>query len=476
MKKNVLPSIVIIVFSISIIFLFILKPKVSKSFWKDYFVLAVEKDYPTEDIVHFLETASIFDFIFQFSSSQALDPESFPFALSYTDTERLFMDETQRFQLFYIPLTYLHLFTQDSFVKKIPFAFHLDTTLKKNYSLFFLSLVLFFLLLWKTKGKGLFAFTGIFLLISSLFYSQLLFLPLYLSLFYLLFFISLSYKRRHFLQFFRKNIFCILISVFFCISHFLGDFSFFIRSLCISSLCFSALFLYCILEREIDKRRRFSPVLILASTKKTSPQYRSVFTFLPFALACFLFFILSFFNLTIQNKDTIRIPFPLQKTQKESFSIFDYEKAIEDVFCTQNTRQFPHLACFILDSWNLARYPYVSVYDEDFYNREEIAFVKAGETISFSQFLRDDEGNIRKVEKTLYTFDNSFIASILERIQEKRSVEYLLKSQNCFTDIVYEETSKIIAENKLQLKLFFSCVFSVFLILLIFVKNKKHTS
>ena len=137
MKKNVLPSIVIIVFSISIIFLFILKPKVSKSFWKEYFVLAVEKDYPTEDIVHFLETASIFDFIFHLSPTRALDPESFPFALSYTDTERLFMDEMQRFQLFYIPLTYLHLFTQDSFVKKIPFAFHLDTTLKKNYVFFF---------------------------------------------------------------------------------------------------------------------------------------------------------------------------------------------------------------------------------------------------------------------------------------------------------------------------------------------------
>lgn len=450
-------------------------PKTSKGFWKSFFVLAVEKTIEAEKITSFLDSVSISNYIYAQSPSYGYEQEKLPFALSYTQSEMLFSDKTGEYQLFYIPIQYLNLFSEKSFVEHIPFQYILDTQLKKNLILSIFSFVLFFILLSKTKQKVFFFFASFPLVISAFFYTQFLFIVLFLSLFYLLFLISLSYKRSNFFHFFIKNKISVLISLLYFISFFLGDFIFFFQSLTISMLCFSSLGIYCIFEKIIDSKRRFTPRYILSSTQKKEAAYTSVLTFMPFSMGLLLFFMLSSLNLNFQiQNNVLQIPSPLQSSQKNQFTLENYEKAM----LKHSNKQkefflFPNLTFFLSDTWNFTKYPYVSVYDEDFYNQDYVHIAQRNDTVQFTRFVRDEEGIIQ-LENQLYIFDNSFIASILERITDGISVEYLLQSQNCFTEIRYEKTTKPVAENFLQLKLFFSCVFSLFLITLLFIEKRKQ--
>lgn len=483
MQKKIVISIVAFVFLISLVFLLILKPKTSHNFWKQYFILAVEKSIPSERVKSFLDSASIEKYIYKDSKSSALNQNQFPFGLLYTQTAMLFSDESQKFQLFYIPISYLSLFTQKTFIENIPFDFSLDTDHKKNYSLFVFISILCLYLLFKTKQRWFFFFSTIFLVTTSFFYTSFLFSLVYISLIYLVFFISLSYKRKYWFSFLTKNVFFILNFVFFLGSLFLADFSFFIRAVFISTLSFSSIVLFLFFEKIIEGKKSFTPIFILSSLYKKEAVYNDEKTFLPPFIIFLLLFVLSFFNLSWGfNTQNLVLPYPLQQSQKPAFSEADYEKAIKKSFVYKASKNsqflnvnnsFPNLAYFIADSWNFQRFPYVSVYDENFYNVNKYFIAETGDTINFSYFVQEEFG-LKKKEKAVYTFNNSFIASILESVEDSISVEALLKSQNCFTEIVYEKTSKMLGENNLQIKLFFSCVFSFSLLFLLFLQKKKR--
>lgn len=474
MKKIVFVSIISLIFLTSLYFFIQFLPKTSKGFWNSYFVFAVEKSVDKDTVFSFFEKLSISNYIHSNSLTYSFEDQKIPFALAYKNIQSLFFDESGNYQLFYIPIQYLNLFSQKNLIKPA-FNYILDTHLKKNITVFILSLFIFFILISKTKQRAFFFFGGLPILIAAFFYCQFSFIALYISQLYLVFFISLSYKRKSFFQFFKSNIFTSLISLYFILSLFWSNTFFFVQALCISLLSLSTLGIYYFIEQAIESKKRFSPHFILSNIYKKEKAYTNIYTFLPFSLCFIVLIIISFFNLNFDMQTKVlRIPFPQQNAKKTDFSIEAYEKTIANT--TKNAKndayRFPNLAFFIADSWNQKKAAYVSVYDENFYDKNQLHLAKAGDSVEFSHFIRSEEGIIQ-LEKQLYTFDNSFIASILEEIKESVSVENLLQSQNCFTEIVYEKTSKLIVENYLQLKLLFSWAFSLFLIAYFLNQKRK---
>jgi hypothetical protein len=157
------------------------------------------------------------------------------------------------------------------------------------------------------------------------------------------------------------------------------------------------------------------------------------------------------------------LPSPAKVSKDPSFSYESYEK------CLEKSQDIPSLSHFVSDCWNSSVFPYKRVTDDLF----ELP-IPLQSTAGITRYVKDGT-SIKSYYETLFTFDNTFIDSILMGIDYSNSdtIQQVLLGQNTFSPIEYKPVASGTGSKKRLILLSISCIF---FFMLMFISYRRTYS
>ena len=441
MKKVFFYCILPLLYVTFISLLVILRIQFVASTWKGYRILAVPSSVSEKNVLKELEEQGINNTLSISSKSLCPKNELTPvtsFTLDYKDTiKKYFFDETQQYSLYYLK-------------ESRNLSTSLNQILKKNGST------------WRVERISLFAVLILIVpfSISIIFFvlSKRKLLYLLLQLPFLIFCcgsaefaaalcasifpvvaysIQYYWQRPGWINFLISDlvtvvlILVILSSLILTVPFtknfriiFLGLFTFF-ASAC--ALCF---FFF------LDKNKTSSGFILINSAQTVSFTLKS-----KLELTALTALTIGVLALSFVAKDRffssgglagLSLPVPHEYSKNAGFSFSSYENLVTS---ESQARTLPDLADFVNLNWKTEVLPYVSL-------NAKFPPAYAGSEVSMPVYEYDeDSGRVSTERKIMYTFDESYFASVLSKIasSSEPSVEKMLFEQKHFVTVAYKQ-------------------------------------
>ena len=121
----------------------------------------------------------------------------------------------------------------------------------------------------------------------------------------------------------------------------------------------------------------------------------------------------------------LSLPCPSSINRYSSFDVFSFESCYE----RKSGDALPDLTDYISDKWVDKTFMYTP-------STQSIQMPKNGEKIVFTDYYEEKDGKIKEMDVYTFVFNNEFIFSVLENVEEN-SIEALLKSEGGFLSVFY---------------------------------------
>ncbi len=452
-----------IVLFLCLLIFFLFRSSSSSGLWKSYIVLITSSSTDEKIVLQELSSLSVTGVVSITSGLEKTNGAFSPISLAFTKEKisAFFSDKEQKTSLYYIPRKFEGSIRTAKKNSTLSFDFSLDVDVTLPPLSFMIVFAVSFFLLCVSHNKLIFFSLCTPFLVFTLCFQDLSLLPAILCLLYISFYIQKQQGRTELFASFMSHKKLIMLSIFTLVSLVCtpAETLLFVPFLLIASGSFYLLMRNIVNYFEFKKR--FVPLLIFSSRYKKKEGGASVLMYLPAALStivCSIFLILymspSFF------KGSVFLPAPEKSSKDISFSYKAYEESFD------NFHVFPSLAHYVSDRWNVSVFPYTRVTEA-----ATDVLIPLETTAGITRYKRE-ETSIKSYYETLFTFDNTFIDSILEGIDNENSASILqvLYGQGTFSPILYKPVTSSDGTIQRLIVLSISCIF---FLLLMYISYKE---
>lgn len=411
--------------------------------WKNYNVLVLPFESDIDKITDTMEEMGIKGIINSKSVKVRFkdEEELTPFTLKELYV-KWFENENDGLSYIYIPKTSYIPLSFLNFLKKKGISFYLEGERHISFINLISAIFLIFLFLIFSTRRILFFFVNLpFAMLSFLIRGQLMFASCMLFILSTLYIIEIVYaspslNKKERKSRIRANIpflalfcFALILTFFDTYLSYIYVFLAIISSLSIGYVIEKFRYLS---EKEKDEGRlhekleiyTMSPTSftrIFSKKKVTCLIVIFIFCYLPHVL--FNIFCLS--PLPDSNENMLSLPCPSSINRYSSFDVFSFESCYE----RKSGDALPDLTDYISDKWVDKTFMYTP-------STQSIQMPKNGEKIVFTDYYEEKDGKIKEMDVYTFVFNNEFIFSVLENVEEN-SIEALLKSEGGFLSVFY---------------------------------------
>lgn len=434
--------------------IFMFRTAGSSGLWRSHLVLLTSASVEEQDVLEELAALGISGTVSISSSFIDLYPSFFPLKTNFSKESvcSYFSDKDVSLSLYYIPRIFESTLMHAKKHDQLSFDFTLDTEYRLPNIGFILCVLISVFLAAASKNKLFFCLLCLPLLLFAFSFPSLSILPLLLCLLYISYYVQQARGRAHKARAWlsHKMILllcsCILFSLFFIPFRALVLFPVLLFSLC------AVFFLAATLFNFFEQKKRFVPVLIFSAVYKKRASKKAVFFFIPAAVSILAGLFCIFFytnNVSIRPGGTIMIPGPEQTSSRYSFGFTDYESSL------RKETVLPSLAQYVTDCWNSSVFPYSKISAS-----AALLSIPHQSSAGITRFKKEGQ-SIKSYTETVFVFDNTFIDSILEGIDNSSTtgIQQVLLGQLTFSPIVYKPIHTTAEFRKWLLLLSVSCIF-----------------
>ena len=466
MKKKIFNALLFIVLILCIFVLTFFRSSGSSGLWKTHVVLITPVSVSGELVLKSLSAVNITGVVSYSSAFLDLYPSFFPITsyFSKEDSSLFFTDKSKNYSLYYIPREFESAIQTAKRNSQFSFDFFLDTEQSIPPVSLLSSLVIGIFLLIISKNRTIFLSLAFPAVIFSACFPELSLIPPIICLLYIAYYIQQKYGRHDILISFRSHTFVLLLSLLTIISLVFTPLHILIFVLVLLFTSFSCFLLVHNFTVVINSKKRFVPLLIFSSLYKKKEGKLSPLIFVPASVSlvlCIVFML--FYSNFSEGKGSAVLPSPAKASKDRLFSYQSYEN------CLEKSQDIPSLSHFVSDCWNSSVFPYKRVTDDLF----ELP-IPLQSTAGITRYVKDGT-SIKSYYETLFTFDNTFIDSILMGIDYSNSdtIQQVLLGQNTFSPIEYKPVASGTGSKKRLILLSISCIF---FFMLMFISYRRTYS
>lgn len=466
MKKKIFNALLSIVLILCLFVLIVFRSTGSSGLWKTHLVLITPVSVSGDLVLHSLDSVNITGVVSSSSEFKELYPSFFPVTAYFSKeaSSVYFTDKDKSCSLYYIPREFESQLRTAKKNSQFSFDFFLDTDQKIPPVSFISSLLIGIFLIIISKNKRIFLSLAFPSLIFAACFPELSLLPPIICLLYIAYYIQKKYGRKYILISFTSHTPVILLSLFTLILLLFAPINtliFIPVLLCSSAAGFILMHSFLLF---VDNKKRFVPVLIFSSLfqKKEGKLLPLIFVPASLSIVLCIVFMLFYTGFSSERGGAV-LPSPAKVSKDPSFSYESYEK------CLEKSQEIPTLSHYVSDSWNSAVFPYIRVNSHVF--DLHIPFKTTAGITRFSK----NGSSINSYYETLFTFDNTFIDSILKGIDNSNTagIEQVLLGQNTFTPVEYKPVAGSTGSIKSLIILSISCMF---FFMLMFISHRRTYS